>query len=150
MDCHERLRAKAPDHAKALADANALPKLLAVYLHEASSDDLKTKAKRALKAVIQKCVHLPALEPLLHDAPENILKYVVNQFAKVLPHDVASRRSFVMSGGLQKILELQPEAGSKLGDFVRAITECYPKEIVDYYSPNYSKQLLDNLDSAEM
>ena len=72
-----------------LADANALPKLLAVYLHEASSEDLKTKAKRALKAVIQKCVHLPALEPLLHDAPETILKYVVNQFAKVLPHDVA-------------------------------------------------------------
>merc|ERR1712094_54260 len=42
-----------PDHAKALADANALPKLLAVYLHEASSEDLKTKAKRALKSVIQ-------------------------------------------------------------------------------------------------
>jgi len=139
-----------PDHAKALADANALPKLLAVYLHEASSDDLKTKAKRALKSVIQKCVHLPALEPLLHDAPENILKYVVQQFAKVLPHDVAARRSFVTSGGLQKILELQPEQGSKLGDFVRAITECYPKEIVDYYSPNYSKQLLDNLDASEL
>merc|ERR1712072_636489 len=67
---------------------NAVLKLLAVYLHEASSDDLKTKAKRALKAVIQKCVHLPALEPLLHDAPDNILKYVVHQFAKVLPHDV--------------------------------------------------------------
>tara|TARA_B110001452_G_scaffold264048_1_gene266408 strand:+ start:26 stop:1195 length:1170 start_codon:yes stop_codon:yes gene_type:complete len=139
-----------PDHAKALADANALPKLLAVYLHEASSEDLKTKAKRALKSVIQKCVHLPALEPLLHDAPENVLKYVVNQFAKVLPHDVAARRSFVTSGGLQKILELQPEPGSKLGDFVRAITECYPKEIVDYYSPNYSKQLLDTLDAEAM
>ena len=43
-----------------------------------------------------------------------------------------------------------PEQGSKLGDFVRAITECYPKEIVDYYSPNYSKQLLDNLDASEL
>merc|ERR1712205_108876 len=105
-------------------------KLLAVYLHEASSEDLKTKAKRALKSVIQKCVHLPALEPLLHDAP--------------------ARRSFVTSGGLQKILELQPEPGSKLADFVRAITECYPKEIVDYYSPNYSKQLLDKLDAEAM
>jgi 3-methyladenine DNA glycosylase AlkD len=139
-----------PDHAKALADANALPKLLAVYLHEASSEDLKTKAKRALKSVIQKCVHLPALEPLLHDAPETILAYVVQQFAKVLPHDVAARRSFVMSGGLQKVLELQPEAGSKLGDFVRAISEVYPKEIVDYYSPHYSKQLLDTLDASQI
>ena len=49
-----------PDHAKALADANALPKLLAVYLHEASSEDLKTKSKRALKSVIQKCAATPA------------------------------------------------------------------------------------------
>ena len=139
-----------PDHAKALADANALPKLLAVYLHEASSEDLKTKAKRALKSIIQKCVHLPALEPLLHDAPENVLKYVVNQFAKVLPHDVAARRSFVTSGGLQKILELQPEPGSKLGDFVKAIADNYPPEIVQYYHPNYSKQLLDKLDAEAM
>ena len=139
-----------PDHAKALADANALPKLLAVYLHEASSEDLKTKAKRALKAVIQKCVHLPALEPLLHDAPDNILKVVVTQFSKILPHDVAARRSFVMSGALQKILELAPEPGAQLGDMVRAITECYPKEIIDYYSPTYSKQLLDQLDSQEL
>ena len=135
-----------PDHAKALADANVLPKLLAVLLHDSSSEDLKTKAKRALKSVIQKCVHLPALEPLLHDAPENILKYAVHQFAKVLPHDVAARRSFVTSGGLQKVLELQPEPGSKLADFVNAIKEVYPPEIVDYYSPNYSKQLLDMLD----
>jgi len=136
-----------PDHAKALADANVFPKLLAVFLHEASSDDLKTKSKRALKSVIQKCVHLPALEPLLHDAPENILKYVVHQFAKVLPHDVAARRSFVTSGGLQKILELEPEPGSKLKDFVESIKEVYPQEVVDFYSPHYSRVLLDKLDA---
>ena len=63
---------------------------------------------------------------------------------------VAARRSFVMSGALQKILELAPEPGAQLGDMVRAITECYPKEIVDYYSPSYSKQLLDQLDSTEI
>merc|ERR1712151_949762 len=139
-----------PDHARALAESDVLRRLLAVYLHTESSEDLQTKAKRALKSVIQRCVHLAALEPLLQEAPENVLKYVVNQFAKVLPHDVAARRSFVTSGGLQKILELQPEPGSKLGDFVRNITECFPKEIVDYYSPNYSKQLLDTLDATEI
>ena len=36
-----------------------------VYLNEDSSEDLKTKAKRAMKSVIQKCIHLEALEPLL-------------------------------------------------------------------------------------
>ena len=33
----------------------------------------------------------------------------------MLPHDVAARRSFVTSGGLQKILELQPEQGEADG-----------------------------------
>ena len=74
----------------------------------------------------------------------------MQQFAKVLPHDVAARRSFVTSGGLQKVLEMSPETGSKLGDFIRAIKDVYPQEIVDYYSPNYSKQLLDTLDATEI
>merc|ERR1712151_459724 len=77
-----------PDHARALAEADVLRRLLAVYLHQDSSEDLQTKAKRALKSVIQKCTHLPALEPLLQEAPPNILKYVVEQFAKVLPNDL--------------------------------------------------------------
>merc|ERR1711916_141607 len=38
------------DHAKAVADCNILPKLLDVYLHQDSSDDLKTKAKREFVA----------------------------------------------------------------------------------------------------
>lgn len=70
------------------------------------SEDLKTKAKRALKAVLQKCVDLAALEPLLYDAPPNVLKYVVAQYAKVLPHDVSARKAFVTSGCLQKIQEV--------------------------------------------
>merc|ERR1711964_241884 len=98
-----------PDHARALAEADVLRRLLAVYLHQDSSEDLKTKAKRALKSVVQKCTHLPALEPLLQESPPNILKYVVQQFAKVLPHDLQARRSFVQSGGLQKIQEVKAE-----------------------------------------
>merc|ERR1711975_101324 len=98
-----------PDHARALAEADVLRRLLAVYLHTDSSEDLQTKAKRALKSVIQKCTHLPALEPLLQESPPNILKYVVQQFSKVLPNDLNARRSFVQSGGLQKIQEVQAE-----------------------------------------
>ena len=109
-----------PDHARALAEADVLRRLLAVYLHQDSSEDLQTKAKRALKSVIQKCITLPALEPLL-EAPPNVLKYVVQQFAKVLPNDINARKNFVQSGGLQKIQEVQAEAGSKLADYVNEI-----------------------------
>jgi len=140
-----------PDHAKALADANVFPKLLAVYLHEESSDDLKTKAKRAMKSVIEKCVHLPALEPLLHtQTPTNILKYVVHQFAKVLPHDVKARKEFVSSGAIQRLQDIEAEPGSKLKECVDTINSCYPEEIVRYYSPGYSEQLMEKIDNYQL
>ncbi len=66
------------------------------------------QAKRSLKNILSRCVHLPALEPLLHDAPPNILKHVVGQFSKVLPNDPKARRLFVTSGGLKKVPTLQP------------------------------------------
>jgi len=135
-----------PDHARALAEADVLRRLLAVYLHPDSSEDLQTKAKRALKSVIQKCTHLPALEPLLQESPPNILKYVVQQFAKVLPNDLNARRSFVQSGGLQKIQEVKADVGSKLHDYIDEINMLYPPEIVQYYSPNYADTLLKKMD----
>mmetsp|Transcript_39821 Transcript_39821/g.99633 ORF Transcript_39821/g.99633 Transcript_39821/m.99633 type:complete len:192 (+) Transcript_39821:1081-1656(+) len=138
-----------PDHARALAEADVFRRLLAVYLYQESSEDLKTKAKRALKSVLQKCTHLPALEPLLQEAPPNILKYVVQQFAKVLPHDLQARRSFVQSGGLQKIQEIQAEPGTKLRDYIDEINQIYPPEVVLYYTPGYASTLLKKLEGAE-
>jgi 3-methyladenine DNA glycosylase AlkD len=54
-----------PDHAKFLAEADVPSRLLAVYMLPESSGDLKQKAKKALKNIIQMCTYLPALEPLL-------------------------------------------------------------------------------------
>ena len=60
-------------------------------------------AKRALKSIIQKCVHPPALEPLLHqNAPPNVLKYVCAQFAKILPNDIGAKREFVANRGMSE------------------------------------------------
>lgn len=46
-------------------------------------DYMLKKAKKALKSILQKCTYLPALEPLLYEAPSNILKHVICQFSKV-------------------------------------------------------------------
>ncbi|CAG5118356.1 unnamed protein product [Candidula unifasciata] len=135
-----------PEHAKAVASANVLPKLLQCYLRTDASEDLQAKSKKALKNILQKCVHLPALEPLLHDAPPNILKYVVGQFSKVLPHDAKGRKLFVTSGGLKKIQEIKAEPGSALAEYINAINSCYPEEIVKYYSPGYSDALLERVE----
>ncbi|KAK1338720.1 hypothetical protein QTO34_019377 [Cnephaeus nilssonii] len=88
-----------------------------------------SKSKKAIKSILQKCTYLPALEPFLYDAPPNILKHVVGQFSKVLPHDSKARRLFVTSGGLKKVQEIKAEPGSLLQEYINSINNCYPEEI---------------------
>ncbi|XP_053916099.1 sperm-associated antigen 6 isoform X6 [Cuculus canorus] len=136
-----------PEHAHAVAAANVLPTLLAMYLNTNSSEDLQMKTKKALKNILQKCTHLPALESLLHDAPLNIMKYIVGQFSKVLPHDSKARRLFVTTGGLKKIQEIKAEPGSLLQEYINTINSCYPEEVVRYYSPGYPETLLERVEN---
>ncbi|XP_070709369.1 sperm-associated antigen 6 [Pempheris klunzingeri] len=138
-----------PEHAKVVATAGLLPKLLELYMDASSSEDLQAKSKKALKSILQKCTFLPALEPLLYDVPSNILKHVVCQFSKVLPHDSKARRLFVTSGGLKKVQEIKAEPGSSLQEHINAINSCFPEEIVRYYSPGYSEVLLQRLENYQ-
>ncbi|KAJ3221388.1 Sperm-associated antigen 6 [Clydaea vesicula] len=156
-----------PDHAKTLADQSALPKLLSVLKNSSPSNgedtagaDLYTKTKRALKCILEKTLNLEALEPMLNQStPPSILKYVVGQFAKILPHDVSARKVFVTSGSLQRLQEIASNysrgdsgvlggqlSGTKMGEYIRTINECYPEEIVRYYSPGYSNTLLEKIE----
>ena len=101
------------------------------------------------QAILAKCTHLQALQPLLRDAPMKVQKYVLRQFAQLLPHDVEARRAFVQSGGLQFLQELNETVGGKLSEFILQINNCYPPEVVEYYSPNYSKTLLQKIDEYQ-
>merc|ERR1712159_718179 len=135
-----------PEHSKAVAVALVLPKLLHSYLDENNSDDLKLKSKKALQNILQKCTYLNALEPLLHDAPPDILMHVIAQYSKVLPHDARARRLFTTSGGLKKVQEMSAEEGSELAQHIEAVRRCFPEEILKYYSPNYNDTLLEKLE----
>ena len=44
---------------------------------------------------------------MLRDSPVKVQKYVLRQFAQLLPHDVEARRAFVQNGGLQ-FLQVSP------------------------------------------
>ncbi|XP_064018586.1 sperm-associated antigen 6 [Pogoniulus pusillus] len=143
----EQIGKHTPEHARAVALANVLPTLLAMYMDTSSSADLQLKAKKALKGILQKCTHLPALEPLLHDAPPSIMKYIIEQFSKVLPHDSKARRLFVTTGGLKKVQEIKAEPGSLLQERINAINNCFPEEIVRYYSPGYPEMLLERVEN---
>ncbi|CAH8551431.1 unnamed protein product [Schistosoma mattheei] len=139
-----------PEHAKAIAQADVLQNLLDCYLKQNASEDLKTKTKKALKLIIQKCINLEALEPLLQKAPPSILKHAVAQFSKVLPHDSRARRWFVASGGLKKIQELKDDNEGLLSEYINAINNCYPEEVVRYYSPGYAETLMERVEAYQI
>ncbi|VDK89161.1 unnamed protein product [Dibothriocephalus latus] len=137
-------------HAKAVADAGLLPIVLACYCRSNSSEDLQTKSKRCLKQVLQKVIDIEALEPLLQDSPPNILKHVVAQFSKILPKNANARRAFVLTGGLKKIQEIQAEPGSDLAESIDAINNCFPEDVVKYYSPGYPEALLERVEAYQL
>jgi hypothetical protein len=117
--------------------------------------DLQSKCLRATKAIIEKTLELSSLQPLLDPStPGHLLKYVVGQLSKILPNNTSLRREFVTSGGLQRIQDISLSykdgsttslVGTKMGESIRIINECYPEEVVRYFSPGYSASLLDKV-----
>ncbi|KAG5305849.1 SPAG6 protein, partial [Pseudoatta argentina] len=138
-----------PEHAKAVAIANLLSKLLELYNDPISSEDLKAKCYIALKQILQKCTYIEALESLLNDVPPIILKYVLGQFSKILPNDTRARKLFVTSGALRKIQKIQAEPGTTLLEYITIINCCFPEEIVRYYSPGYPDSLLEAVEQYQ-
>ena len=58
--------------------------MLTYHMDLNTSDDLKSKAKKAMNEIIKKCSNLTALELLLHVASKEILKNVLWQFVTYL------------------------------------------------------------------
>lgn len=75
------------------------------------------------------------------------MQLVLPQVGKVLANDPSGRAQFVHSGGLAAVQQMAEAPGSKLKEAVEIINSCFPEEIVRYYSPNYSQQLLQKLEN---
>lgn len=135
-----------PDHAKALAEGGVLQPMVALHVQEDSSPDLKTKSKRALKAVLVKCTDGHYLAPLLKDANPKIQKYVLAQYAAILPNDAAARKAFMQSGLLQRVQEIKLTAEPKTQESIAKINGAFPEECVKFSDPAYAKELMAKLD----
>ena len=95
------------EHARALADAGALPVFVALLARPDASEDLLHKAKRALKAIVSKCGDAASLAPLLRDDNAKAQKYALLRYAALLPHDAATRKAFMQAGLLQRVQEIK-------------------------------------------
>jgi hypothetical protein len=58
--------------------AEVFPALLNAYVSAEASEDVQQKAQKSLKSVLTQCTHLPALEPLLHTAPDTVVRLHVS------------------------------------------------------------------------
>ncbi len=135
------------DHAKEVAEANVLSLMLYHYMTPESNDDLKDKAKKALKKIIDNCQNLEYLEPLLQVAPEKILKHLLSQYVKFLKINSGDKKRFVKNKGLEKLQELKSRVSEPLKEKIDEINSYYPDEIVKYYSPDYATQLLSKIEN---
>jgi hypothetical protein len=84
-----------PEHARLVAEEETLTHLLAVYLYKDSTEELKTKARKAIKNIVKMCLVMQPLEALIYDSPPDILKYILQQFASILPKDKEAKKYFL-------------------------------------------------------
>jgi HEAT repeat protein len=141
-----------PEQASQLTSLNVLALLLDAHNDKndkAGAEDLQQKTKRALKFIIEKCVEIEALQPLIEPAPEKVKKYVLEQISKLLPKNPKARVPFVQSGGFQSVQKIQAEAGSKIREYIDAINQCFPEQAARYYSPSYPQALLQEIESFD-
>lgn len=139
-----------PEHAKALIEVDILRRLLAVHLHEESSEDLRKKAKKAIKLIVTQATVVGMLEVMLVDSPPAVLKIIVRQIAKVLHNDIPGRKMFVQSRSLERLQKIYADPGSKLAAAIAEVNSLYPPEIVSYYSPLYPESLLKKIDEMKV
>ena len=135
-----------PDHSKALAEGGVFAPMVVLFGRADSSDDLKLKCKRALKGVLVKCTDAQALAPLLKEQSAKIQKYVLQQYAAILPNDPGARKAFMQHGLLQRVQEIKASAEPKLLESIARINNCFPEDAVKYSDPLYARELLARMD----
>ena len=104
---------------------------------------MKTKSKEALKEIVHNCHDLQALEAMVNfQMPSEILRHVLSEFETGLPESVQSKRNFVTSGALMRMLRLTKDlAREHMGALemrsqrsVETISSYFPADVVTYYS----------------
>ncbi len=87
---------------------------MAVFIYNNSTEELKKKAKKAIKNVVVMCTELNPLEQIIEDSPAEIQVYLIKQITKIVVKDKDCKKNFAANEGLRKVQAIKPEEGSKL------------------------------------
>ena len=139
-----------PTLARYLSDAGVLQPMVVLHVREDSSPDLRTKAKRALKAVLVNCTDGAALSPLLKDANPKIQQYVLQQYAAILPNDRAARAAFLKTGLLARVQQIKRSATGKVVEAIEKINAVFPPDAVKFSDPAYSVELIRKIEEDDV
>jgi hypothetical protein len=135
------------DTAAALAKLNVLTLLLEQNLRHDCSKDAKIKTERAMELITQKCTIIESLEPLIEKAPPSVLTFVLEQISKLLPKNQKMRVPFIESGGFAAVQKVKStNSDPKIAEYIETINGCYPEQAVKYYSPEFSKTIIAEIE----
>ena len=139
-----------PKHARNVSEQQVLSLMIYNFINSDSTEDLKKKAKRAIKKIISNCNYLPSLEPLLKIAPPKIMKQILEQYEKHLKNEREYKKEFINSGGLRILQELKsdPDFPELLVNKINKINkENYHEELVNFYSPEFRQKMDKKLEA---
>jgi len=143
----------APKHANKVAEYGILPLMLHYYISPdgESSEDLKTKAKKAMKKIIAICDDIKYLEPLFKDAPEKIQKPLLEKFEKVFNSDNLTKdykNNFIERGRLKQLQEIKYETKDEdIKKIIERINKNFNENIVNICSPDYINKVLADIEN---
>lgn len=137
----------APKHANNIAKVGILISILKAYLREDASEDLKLKAKRALKKIITNLTILRYLEPLLPITDKRIMKYIMKEFISKIPNDSEYKKEFAKRNGLMELKKCRDRMDDTLSaEIMKFIEQNWGTDAARIYSKDYKKYIENELD----
>ena len=131
----EQIGKHSADNCKSLNEHGALTRILALYMHANTSQDLRDSSKQAFGVLIQNTTDCDVLDRLLAEVPMELRGFILDQLARELPNNMHAKKKFVQSGSLQRILSIKG-TDDDLSDSIAQIRNCFPPEILEFFEPS--------------
>ncbi|XP_073389972.1 uncharacterized protein [Physcomitrium patens] len=125
-----------PVHAKEVALVGTMLHLVVCAKTKRTSEDLRKKCEFSIKSIVNRLEYTPALDSLLNGPimPEQCLKLVLIQIAKLVPTSVELQTKLLLSGSFARLQELQLGAAETIVELIEKIASVYPEEIRSFYN----------------